>query len=78
MKRGNLIRYRKMNYFGESTPLLGIISNDEHHSVDHRAKNTKDNNSRWISSRILVNGCGPRLVNLYWDDDLDVISVSER
>lgn len=45
--------------------------------VDHRAKNTKDNNSRWISSRILVNGCGPRLVNLYWDDDLDVISVSE-
>ena len=43
--------------------------------VDHHAKNTKDNNSRWISSRILVNGCGPRLVNLYWDDDLKVISA---
>ncbi len=36
MKRGNLIRYRKMNYFGESTPLLGIILNEEYHSVEHR------------------------------------------
>lgn len=36
MKRGNLIRYRKMNYFGESTPLLGIILNEENHAFEHR------------------------------------------
>jgi hypothetical protein len=35
MKPGDLIRYRKIN-FGESTPLLGIILNEEPHAVEHR------------------------------------------
>lgn len=40
--------------------------------VDNIAKKRKDNNSRWISSRILVDGV-PRVVNLYHDDDFEVI-----
>ena len=36
MKRGDLVLYRKMNQFGESTPLVGIILNEEHHTVAHR------------------------------------------
>lgn len=40
--------------------------------VDGLAKKKRDNNSRWISGRMLVDGV-PRLVNLYWDDDFEVI-----
>lgn len=36
MKCGDLVLYRKMNQFGESTPLVGIILNEEHHAVAHR------------------------------------------
>lgn len=42
---------------------------------DRRAKQWKDNNSRWISSRILVDG-RPRIADLYWDDDFEVLSSS--
>lgn len=40
--------------------------------VDHMAKLNRDNNSRWISSRMLVDG-RPRVVDLYWDDEIQVI-----
>jgi hypothetical protein len=75
MKPGDLVRIYHDGKGSSGETLDGLVL--DVFFVDHRAKNTKDNNSRWISSRILVNGYGPRLVNLYWDDDLDVISVSE-
>jgi hypothetical protein len=34
----------------------------------------RDNNSRWISSRMLVDG-RPRVVDLYWDDDVEVLNT---
>ena len=41
--------------------------------VDGVAKKRRDNNSRWISGRLLIDGV-PRLVNLYWDDDVEVLN----
>ena len=41
--------------------------------VDGVAKKRRDNNSRWISSRLLVDGI-PRLVNVYWDDEVEVLN----
>ena len=40
---------------------------------DKRAKEWKDNNSRWISSRMLVDG-RPRIVDIYWDDEYEILS----
>lgn len=40
--------------------------------VDGVAKKRRDNNSRWISGRMLVDGV-PRLVNLYWDDEVELL-----
>jgi len=42
--------------------------------VDHMAKLNRDNNSRWISSRMLVDG-RPRVVDLYWDDEVEVLNT---
>lgn len=41
--------------------------------VDGVAKKRRDNNSRWISGRLLVDGV-PRLVNVYWDDYVEVLN----
>jgi len=41
--------------------------------IDHRSKEKKDNNSRWGSGRILVDG-RPRALYLYWDDEWELIS----
>ena len=41
--------------------------------VDHMAKLNRDNNSRWISSRMLVDG-RPRVVDLYYDDEIEIIN----
>jgi len=41
--------------------------------VDHMAKLNRDNNSRWISSRMLVDG-RPRVVDLYWDDEVELLN----
>lgn len=40
--------------------------------IDSRAKKNKDNNSRWISSRVLVND---KVINvdLYWDDHCEIL-----
>ena len=42
--------------------------------VDHLAKLNRDNNSRWISSRMLVDG-RHRVVDLYWDDEVEVLNT---
>jgi hypothetical protein len=73
MKRGDLVRIYHDGKGSSGEILDGLVLDVLF--VDHRAKNTKDNNSRWISSKILVNGCGPRLVNLYWDDNVEVINA---
>ena len=41
--------------------------------VDGGTKKRRDNNSRWIHGRLLVDGV-PRLVNLYWDDEVEVLN----
>ena len=41
--------------------------------IDPRAKEKRDNNSRWIAGRIFMDG-KPRIMNLYWDDDWEIIS----
>jgi len=41
--------------------------------IDPRAKEKRDNNSRWIAGRIFMDG-KPRIMNLYWDDDWELIS----
>ena len=40
--------------------------------VDSRAKKNKDNFSRWISSRLLVNDKQVN-VDLYWDDHYEIL-----
>jgi len=40
--------------------------------IDHRSKEKKDNNSRWISGTILMDG-QPKSLNLYWDDDMEIL-----
>ena len=69
MKPGDLVRIYHDGKGSSGEIIDGLVLNV--FFVDHHAKSTKDNYSRWISARILVNGCGPRLVNLYWDDDWD-------
>jgi len=67
---GDLVRihFDGLGSFGET--LDGIVLDVMF--VDHLAKLNRDNNSRWISSRMLVDG-RPRVVDLYWDDEVEVI-----
>jgi hypothetical protein len=62
------IHFDGLGSFGET--LDGIVLDVMF--VDHLAKLNRDNNSRWISSRMLVDG-RPRVVDLYWDDEVEVI-----
>ena len=41
--------------------------------VNPFAKVMRDNNSRWISAQILVDG-RKRTLDLYWDDDFEVLN----
>jgi hypothetical protein len=72
MRKGDLVRNYHDGKGSSGETLDGLVLDVLF--IDHHAKKSKDNNSRWISSRILVNGGAPRLVNLYWDDDLEVIN----
>jgi hypothetical protein len=67
---GDMVRihFDGLGSFGET--LDGIVLDVMF--VDHLAKLNRDNNSRWISSRMLVDG-RPRVVDLYWDDEVEVI-----
>jgi hypothetical protein len=70
---GDMIRihFDGLGSFGET--LDGIVLNV--FFVDHLAKLNRDNNSRWISSRMLVDG-RPRVVDLYHDDEIEIINSS--
>ena len=67
---GDMVRihFDGLGSFGET--LDGIVLDVMF--VDHMAKLNRDNNSRWISSRMLVDG-RPRVVDLYWDDEIEVL-----
>ena len=67
---GDMVRihFDGLGSFGET--LDGIVLDVMF--VDHLAKLNRDNNSRWISSRMLVDG-RPRVVDLYWDDEIEVL-----
>jgi hypothetical protein len=67
---GDMVRihFDGLGSFGET--LDGIVLDVMF--VDHMAKLNRDNNSRWISSRMLVDG-RPRVVNLYWDNDVEIL-----
>jgi hypothetical protein len=69
---GDMVRihFDGLGSFGET--LDGIVLDVMF--VDHLAKLNRDNNSRWISSRMLVDG-RPRVVDLYWDDEVEVLNT---
>jgi len=67
---GDLIRIHFDGLGSSGETLDGIVL--DVFFVDHMAKLNRDNNSRWISSRMLVDG-RPRVVDLYWDDEVEVI-----
>jgi hypothetical protein len=69
---GDMIRihFDGLGSFGET--LDGIVLDVMF--VDHLAKLNRDNNSRWISSRMLVDG-RHRVVDLYWDDEVEVLNT---
>ena len=65
---GDLVRIHFDGLGSSGETLDGIVLNVMF--VDHLAKLNRDNNSRWISSRMLVDG-RPRVVDLYWDDEIE-------
>ena len=67
---GDLIRIHFDGLGSTGETLAGIVL--DVFFVDHMAKLNRDNNSRWISSRMLVDG-RPRVVDLYWDDDVEIL-----
>jgi hypothetical protein len=67
---GDMIRIHFDGLGSSGETLDGIVLNVMF--VDHMAKLNRDNNSRWISSRMLVDG-RPRVVDLYWDDDVEIL-----
>ncbi len=71
MKRGDLVRIYHDGKGSDGEILEGLMLDIFH--IDPRAKKNRDNNSRWITGRILVDG-RPRIMNLYWDDDWELIS----
>lgn len=70
MKVGDLVRIYYDGKGSSGEILDGLVLSV---FIDSRAKEKKDNNSRWITGRILVDG-RPRIMNLYWDDDWEIIS----
>jgi hypothetical protein len=67
---GDMIRIHFDGLGSTGETLDGIVLNVMF--VDHMAKLNRDNNSRWISSRMLVDG-RPRVVDLYWDDEVEIL-----
>ena len=69
-----LLGFTNVPIFTVENPLDHVF--DMHNDflfVDHRAKLNRDNNSRWISTRMLVDG-RPRVVDLYWDDEVELLN----
>ena len=76
MKVGDLVRIYHDGKGSSGETVDGLVLHV--FFIDHRSKACRDNNSRWISARILVNGGGPRVVDLYWDDDFEVVISETR
>jgi len=72
MKPGDLVRIYFDGKGSSGEELFGIVLTS---FTNPFAKVMKDNNSRWISARMLVDD-RVRQVDLYWDDDWEVISES--
>ena len=70
MKRGDLVRIYHDGK-GASGEIWDGLVLDVY--IDPRAKKSRDNNSRWITGRILVDG-RPRIMNLYWDDHVEILN----
>lgn len=68
---GNMIRVHFDGKGSSGEILEGLVL--DVFFVDGVAKKRRDNNSRWISGRMLVDGV-PRLVNVYWDDEVEVLN----
>ena len=69
MKPGDLVHIYFDGKGSSGEELLGLVLTS---FVNPFAKVMKDNNSRWISARLLVDG-RVRHADLYWDDDFEVI-----
>ena len=72
MNPGDLVRIYFDGKGSSGEELFGIVLTS---FINPFAKVMKDNNSRWISARMLVDD-RVRQVDLYWDDDWEVISES--
>ena len=70
MKRGDLVRIYYDGKGSSGEIWHGLVLDV---FIDPRAKEKRDNNSRWITGRIFMDG-KPRIMNLYWDDDWELIS----
>jgi len=70
VKTGDLVRIYFDGKGSSGEELLGLVLTS---FVNPFAKVMKDNNSRWISARLLVDG-GVRQADLYWDDDFEVMN----
>ena len=69
MKQGDLVRIYFDGRGSSGEEWIGVVLNA---FTDHLAKKRRDNNSRWISGSILLDGT-PTAMNLYWDDEYEVL-----
>ena len=69
MKQGDLVRIYFDGRGSSGEEWIGVVLNA---FIDRVAKARRDNNSRWISGFILLDG-RPTAMNLYWDDDYEVL-----
>lgn len=70
MKQGDLVRIYFDGRGSSGEEWIGLVLSA---FTDHLAKQARDNNSRWISGSILLDGV-PTAMNLYWDDEYEVCS----
>jgi hypothetical protein len=70
MKPGDLVHIYFDGKGSSGEELLGLVLTS---FVNPFAKVMKDNNSRWISARLLVDG-RVRQADLYHDDDFEVMN----
>ena len=69
MQPGDLVRIYFDGRGARGEEWIGVVLSA---FTDHFAKQERDNNSRWISGSILLDGV-PTAMNLYWDDEYEVL-----
>lgn len=70
MKPGDLVRIYFDGRGSCGVEWIGVVLST---FTDHFAKQEHDNNSRWISGTILLDG-RPTAMNLYWDDEFEILN----